>query len=306
MGIRIMTPRVKPRLTVKVSNRFALLASPFTKLPSAFDVTYVAENHENLHHILVFFQITGGTPPLDVLAEVMPLFLNLPTDGGDHLLIKSGPHSSLPLMLPAHTKSGKQEVRVLRDHYELKLSTTRPPLASDATHTAVESISTSLLDSTQLSTLKPTSFVCSSCSLPLIYSSKVNSYRDLPSEHWEELVEAWMCHGDQKLTDQVAKGKRGFWPSAGQALVGGSYILFEEGGMNAANLLVASEKKVCVISFIFLSSWFRYFGYWWTNKKAGVGKISPPTGVLPLWERSSGILRLLRSRLVAGFAVVVI
>lgn len=248
MAIRIIiTTRVKPRLTVKVSHRFALLASSFTKLPSAFDITYVAENHENLHHILVFFQITSGSPPLDVQAEVMPLFLNLPTDGGDHLLIKSGPHSSLPLMLPAHTNSGKQEVRVLRDHYELKLSTTRPPSSSDATHIAVESVSAPLLDAAQLSSLKPTSFVCSSCSLPLIYSSKVNSYRDLPSEHWEELVEAWMCHGDQKLSDQVAKGKRGFWPSAGQALVGGSYILFEDSGMNAANLLVASEKKVCVL-----------------------------------------------------------
>jgi hypothetical protein len=80
----------------------------------------------------------------------------------------------------------------------------------------------------------------------LVQSAKINCYRDLPSEHWEELVEAWMCHSDQKLNSQVANhGKRGFWPSAGQAFVGGSYILFEEGVMNAANLHIAVDKKVC-------------------------------------------------------------
>jgi hypothetical protein len=214
-----------------------------------FDVVYVAENHENLQHILVFFNITSGVPEADVQAEVMPLFLNLPMDGGDHLLIKSGPHTSLPLMLPAHTRSGKKEVRPQRGHYEIKLLTTRPcgPSSESSDNApAADNASTPLLDASQLTTLKPSSFVCASCSLPLIQSSKIVYYRDLPSEHWEELVEAWMCHSDQKLNDQIAKhNRRGFWPSPGQALVGGSYILFEEGAMNAANLHVVVDKKVC-------------------------------------------------------------
>lgn len=213
-----------------------------------FDVVYVAENHENLHHILVFFNIISGVPEADVRAEVMPLFLNLPMDGGDHLVIKSGPHASLPLMLPAHTESGKKEVRPQRGHYEIKLTTTKPfgpPSGSSNNRppaTVGESTSTSLLDASQITTLNPVSFVCASCSLPLVQSSKIG-YRDLPSEHWEELVEAWMCHSDQKLNDHVAKhSKKGFWPSPGQALVGGSYILFEEGAMNPANLHIADTK----------------------------------------------------------------
>lgn len=221
--------------------------------------------------MLVFFNITGGMSGADVQAEVMPLFLNLPTEGGDHLLIKSGPHTSLPLMLPAHTTSGKKEVRPQRGHYEIKLPTAQP--SENLTPVpAGEDSSTPLLDASQLSILNPVSFVCASCSLPLIQSAKVNCYRDLPSEHWKELVEAWMCHSDQKLNDHVTdRGMKGFWPAAGQALVGGSYILFEEGAMNIANLHTAFNNKVRSCSAV--------HPVVRTNKKTGVG-FSPPMVVL--------------------------
>ncbi|KAF8966601.1 HECT-like ubiquitin-conjugating enzyme-binding-domain-containing protein [Flammula alnicola] len=129
------------------------------KQSHGFDIFYVAENHENLHHILVFFTVTGTKVVADVQAEILPPFPDPSLDGGDHLVIN-------------HT------------------------------------------------------------------------WRDLPSEHWEELVEAWMCHSDQKLHDQVQKySKGGFWPSSGQGLVGGSYILFDESAMNENNLHVAKDSK---------------------------------------------------------------
>jgi hypothetical protein len=66
-------------------------------------------------------------------------------------------------------------------------------------------------------------------------SPPVFSYSDLPSEYWDELVEAWMCHSDQKLSKEVIqKGKgsssqEGWTPSSPtQVLVGGSYILVSE------------------------------------------------------------------------------
>lgn len=199
---------------------------------NGFEVVYVAENHENLHHILVFFTKTGIKPGAEVQAEVLPL-LDQQSKQGDHLVIKSGPHTSLPLLLPGYTTTGKKEVRVQSTYYEIKLPTT----GSATSFCDINGQPTPLLDATQLSSLNPTSFLCASCSLPLIHSSKIGTYRDLPSEHWEELVEAWMCHSDQKLHDHVTKhGKRGFWPSPGQALVGGSYILFEESAMNRNNL----------------------------------------------------------------------
>lgn len=208
-----------------------------------FEVHYVAENHENLQHMLVFLTVTGATPGVDVEAEVVPSFKDRPADGGDHLLVKSGPHTSLPLVLPGRTSPGKTDVKVQGGHYEIKL--TSLPLSS-ASNALSSTDPVPLLDASQLSSANPTSFICASCSLPLVQSAKINRYKDLPSEHWEELVDAWMCHSDQKLHDQVAKfgSGRGFWPEAGQALVGGSYILFEQSSMTKNNICPAEETKV--------------------------------------------------------------
>ena len=162
---------------------------------------YVAEHHENLHHILVFFTITGGKSCAELQAEVLPL--DQSSDQGDQLVIKCGSHTSRPLSLPAYTTPGKKEVLAQNTHFEIKLPTTdsKSPFSDTNGQPAP------LLDATQLSSIHPSSFLCASCSLPLIQSSKVGTYRDLPSEHWEELVEAWMCHSDQKL--HVTKnGKR--------------------------------------------------------------------------------------------------
>ncbi|KAJ6595623.1 HECT-like ubiquitin-conjugating enzyme-binding-domain-containing protein [Mycena vulgaris] len=204
----------------------------------AFSVTYVAEHHENLQHILVFLTVTGATPGVDLEAEVLPAGGDADsTAGGNYLVVKSGPNTSLPLCLPGRTTPGKKEIRVQSGHYELKLPTLPSSSPSDTT-------SAPLLDATQLSTVSPSSFICASCSLPLVQSSKILAYKDLPSDHWEELVDAWMCHTDQKLNDHVMKhGKGGFWPDAGQALVGGSYILFEENSMVKNHLCPADETK---------------------------------------------------------------
>ncbi|KAJ7869088.1 HECT-like ubiquitin-conjugating enzyme-binding-domain-containing protein [Mycena olivaceomarginata] len=210
---------------------------------AAFSVTYIAEHHENLQHILVFLTVRGATPGVDIEAEVLPAGGDAADagsgSGGDYLVVKSGAHTSLPLVLPGRTAPGKQHVRVQGAHYELKLATAGAGAAPADTHAAP------LLDATQLATAAPTSFICASCSLPVVQSAaRVREYRDLPSEHWEELVDAWMCHADQKLNARVMKhGRGGFWPEEGQALVGGSYILFEEEAMVKHHLCPADETK---------------------------------------------------------------
>lgn len=237
----------------------------------AFDIVYVAENHENLHHVLVFFTATGQVPNNNLTAEILPPFPEHISTGGDNLVIKSGSSASLPLILPARTTPGRKEIHAQPGHFEIKLSTVATPgaLIDDGAD-----INSPLLDATKLTAVNPSSFICASCSLPLIQvqgspsapsspspppplsrsTSSLSSssasvhpkmtYRDLPSEHWEELVEAWMCHSDQKLHDQVMKhGKAGFWPQPGQAFVGGSYILFEESAVAKQNLLAAVDDK---------------------------------------------------------------
>ncbi|KAF9450605.1 hypothetical protein P691DRAFT_810009 [Macrolepiota fuliginosa MF-IS2] len=226
---------------------------------TVFDVSYVAENYENLHHILVYFTASGATPGVDIEAEVP--FPSIPHDsepGCEFLHLRSGTLSSGQLILPGYATTGKKEVKVQGGHFEVKIPTTHssrksspspllPPSSLPAAASSPSDLTggdKALLDASQLSTSNPTTFICASCSLPLIHSAKISDYRDLPSEHWEELVEAWMCHSDQKLHEHVVKhGKRGFWPKEGQALVGGSYILFEETAVNQNNIYASDQLQ---------------------------------------------------------------
>ncbi|KAF5371675.1 hypothetical protein D9758_003359 [Tetrapyrgos nigripes] len=220
---------------------------------TVFDVTYVAENQENLQHILVFFTVTGAQPGIDLEAEVQPSFSDTENlaETGYRLVIKSGPNTSLPLILPGRVAPGKKEIKVQSGHFEIKLPTLSSPSTSNFNPDPFaepepqrEPEASPLLDATQLTSTSPTSFICASCSLPLVQSAKISQYNDLPSEHWEELVDAWMCHSSQKLNEDVAKrGKNGFWPDPGQALVGGSYILFEESAMAKDNFNIPEDSK---------------------------------------------------------------
>lgn len=216
-------------------------------MPS-FEVTYIAENHENLQHILVFFSVSGATAGVDLEAEVLPSLSEDDIVAGDRIIIRSGPLSSLPLALPGRVVPGKKEVRVQSGHFEVKMSTL--PTVSPQSSIISSADTLPLLDATQLSSEQPTTFICASCSLPIVQTSKVKEYNDLPSEHWEELVDAWMCHTDQKLNDKVKEksGGRGFWPQEGQALVGGSYIMLREEAIVKNNICPAADNQVSALS----------------------------------------------------------
>lgn len=208
-------------------------------MAAVLDVHYVAEHHENLNHVLVFLTITNLTPGAEVQAQVLPIMTN--SVEGDNVVIESGTCISRHLDLPVRTRSSKANVKVQNGHFELKLPTAT---TLDPDNHPSSSEMPPLWDATQLSASKPTGFICASCSLPLVQASKIDVYRDLPSEHWEELVDAWMCHADQTLHEQVARRGRGFWPDMGQALVGGSYILFEESAVVKNNIHRAAQPRV--------------------------------------------------------------
>ncbi|TRM63640.1 HECT-like ubiquitin-conjugating enzyme-binding-domain-containing protein [Schizophyllum amplum] len=208
--------------------------------PPAFEVTYVAEHHDSLQNVLAFFTVAGAASGADIEAEVFPVSSNSATEGGDWLVIKSASNVSVPLSLPARVAPGKKRVTATSTHYEVKLPTLAGPPGPDAP-SPYEPVP--LLDATQLRTGAPTNFLCASCSLPLVHAGRVREYADLPSEYWEELVEAWMCHADQKLNEHVMRAGRGLWPASGQAFVGGSYVLFDQSSVSTHNLRVAEESK---------------------------------------------------------------
>jgi len=49
---------------------------------------------------------------------------------------------------------------------------------------------------------------CVSCGKTVAHYQQP-TLRALPSDHWEELVDAWMCHGDQRLNECVTIGRAG-------------------------------------------------------------------------------------------------
>ena len=211
------------------------------------EVTYVAEYHESLQHVLVFLSVAGIMPGGTLEAEVVPAAQvpGGPSIGCECLMLRCGLSTSPYLRLPTRVTPGKKEVQVAGHHFQVKLCVL-PGSANESGSTP--SVHSTLIDASRLSAMHPTSYICASCSLPLVHASQLRDYRDLPSEHWAELVDAWMCHSDQKLHDHVQKhSSQGFWPTEGQALVGGSYLLFEQSAMSAHNICAiehGDESKV--------------------------------------------------------------
>jgi hypothetical protein len=199
------------------------------------DISYVAEFHENLRQVRAFITLTGLPTAAVVEAQIDDNQLDI-------VHLRCG-DISFDLKLPAKAASaGPLNVQWTGTYYELKTATRpnsiRNPFSDDA-----ESKS-DMLGAPHLTSASPTSFACASCSLPLVQASKVTNYRDLPSEYWAELVEAWMCHSDQKLNKQIMQHANGFEPEAGWALVSGSYILFNRDNVVTGNLVDYEQSKV--------------------------------------------------------------
>ncbi|KAG2136653.1 HECT-like ubiquitin-conjugating enzyme-binding-domain-containing protein [Suillus clintonianus] len=204
----------------------------------ALDVSYVAEYHETLKHVLVFVTVSGIPVDTELQAEVLPTSSS--GTEGDWLVIRSSWASSPPLSLPVRVAPGKKDVQIRQGHYELKIGIAN----SQAARSSSPDEPTPLMSAEQLVSLKPTSWSCISCSLPLVHIPKLIKYRDLPSEHWEELVDSWMCHADQTLHNHVAKHGRGFWPEESEALVGCGYILFQQSAIVSNNLSCTEQPLV--------------------------------------------------------------
>lgn len=230
-------------------------------------VRYVAEYHEHLSHVLVFVGVDEGFIPGFDLEACVTSCAHDP-QLGDMLILKCGPNVSAPLSLPVSVPSGTVNVQVQGNHYEIKIAVPSPAVQQENLPDADSSQFNRLLDSEQITEMNPSSFICASCSSTLIQSRSFTLdtaliYNDLPSEYWTELLEAWMCHKDQKLNDRVARYSQGLWPKPGQALVGGSYFLFDESAIIFSNLKIMEMTSVSISIF------------------SSIGRIRRPTLVFP-------------------------
>ncbi|KAG8936106.1 hypothetical protein FRC00_009756 [Tulasnella sp. 408] len=188
----------------------------------------------------VYLRFASGEPRGHVEFEVLPTEDGTLT-GSKNFVIRSGSIESRLLPLPAPANVGHHGVKVVKGHMEIKLDI---PALADVPAEPEDDLSR-LLPADELKAMQPTSFICTSCSLPLIHCNKIKDYRDLPSEHWEEFVEAWMCHQDQKLTEEIGRHRQGaFVPERGIAFVGGSYVLFDDEMVVRENLNTVGSSEL--------------------------------------------------------------
>lgn len=81
---------------------------------------------------------------------------------------------------------------------------------------AARSTSSSLAGSTlwsRATACRPTSLACALCGSEVAHFDMPAYVRPLPADSWEELVDAWMCHGDQRLNRSVLQGREGIGAS---------------------------------------------------------------------------------------------
>jgi len=207
----------------------------------------VAEHQENLGIVSVLVTLPEHSSPPHLSATLARSLNDESATAVDVRLGSQSPVYSIELPVPVSARGPNAlDTRLVDDHLELKATVA-------ASWTPPEAVSAPLLDAARLNCMKPVDFICSSCSLPLIRCRDSNSesqpsFSDLPSEYWSELVEAWMCHSEQKLSPNVVKhgngSAEGIRPSATHVLVGGSYILVDVANVVEASLRVPTTAKV--------------------------------------------------------------
>jgi hypothetical protein len=96
----------------------------------------------------------------------------------------------LPCQAMAH-QEGQSVIRTL-DHWQIKVqmatSLQREPNGASVP-----------LSSSILQKQLPSAFLCNVCLSVVAETDTITRYLPLPSQHWEELIDAWMCHSDQEI-----------------------------------------------------------------------------------------------------------
>ena len=198
------------------------------------NASYIAEHQENLLAVQVMFYGLSSTQKDDLIVETEK---NVQAGCGVSEAIitsKRDASVSLRIALPTAVAVGQTVQFVQSDlHLETKLSALPTSVPG-----AVSSLNTMLkhpLSAPELRKYRPNALCCTACDREVADLSRTlqsedrlegAGFKDLPSEHWAEMLEVWMCHDDPAFTAQLAqRTNEGFWPTRDTVLVGGSYLL---------------------------------------------------------------------------------
>lgn len=91
------------------------------------------------------------------------------------------------------------------------------------------------------------SLQCAGCGARLVTFPVRADVRALPSASWEELVDAWMCHGDQRLNVSVTRGRESVGtarlPAATEVWVGSFLVKTSSTHLDPGTVCISPAKQ---------------------------------------------------------------
>lgn len=210
-------------------------------------VSYIAEHQENLLAVQVMLHGTGLPLKDDLYIETAKTVH--PEHGAitATVLSKRDPSMSLHIDLPTPVTAFQSSYLQQQDvHLEAKLSAL--PSQSKGAISSLNTIVQHPLSASDIRQSKPKGLCCTACDREVADLAKANKseqalkgsgFKDLPSEHWAEMLEVWMCHDDPAFTARLAQTtNEGFWPTRENVLMGGSYLLIHPDEVKNSSLTV--------------------------------------------------------------------
>ena len=209
-------------------------------------VSYVAEYQENLRIVQIMLHGIGIPMKDDLSIETVAL--SRPCSKVDQAIVSSkrDPATTLRLSLPVSVYPEQSLPFTLND-LQLEAKLAAPPSTTAVSLASINTVVPHALSASELREVRLEGLCCTSCDREVANLSSATVFKDLPSEHWAEMMDVWMCHDDAAFTSRLAsRTKDGFWPSKGVVLVGGSYLLVD-GGQAKKHQLHAEGSQVSLI-----------------------------------------------------------
>ncbi len=190
-------------------------------------ISYFIEYQARLRVVQVFLTCNGwpegpGTIKLSV-AEDANLEANIIFRPGDDNEILESFRSTLSLPTAVAGIVLTRQVEELDGEHSFKLFA----LPNSSAENSLINPLRPPLSAQELQALNPSNIICSHCTAPIIdlpnsRGSSPITYKNLPSAHWREIADAWLCHpkgGDDFTQRYSKKMEEGFWPDDATVLV---------------------------------------------------------------------------------------
>ncbi|KFH63273.1 hypothetical protein MVEG_10683 [Podila verticillata NRRL 6337] len=204
-------------------------------------IPYYAEYHSNINAITLSLKV----PPSGLTCKITPDAIDLipvsqtTSDQPHHVALPSRVFPTKTTLDPSSTQSPLLTLKL----------TAVPSMATPSTNSLTalgkSEFPPAPLPASQLQGLN--NVACGCCGQPLLATQDnkeaygpIQRVVDLPSEHWQELVDCWMCH-EEDFTE-LREGDLG--ARSGQALVGGTYLLIHAENVNKSAVVIEQDARI--------------------------------------------------------------